>query len=47
VASHPEEEEMEVIFESGSSVQVGEPAADSVGLQVPTAQLCGKRERKM
>jgi len=45
-ASRLEEEEMEVIGESGSHVQVEVPEADSVGHRVPTARRCDKRGRK-
>jgi hypothetical protein len=46
VASHLEEEERGVIFESGSNVRAGVLAADLVGLQVPTAQRYDKKERE-
>lgn len=45
-ASRLEEEEMEVIFESGLCAQVGVAAADSVGHRVPSARRCDKRGRK-
>jgi len=45
-ASRLEEEEMEVIFESGSCAQVGVAAADSVGHRVPSARRCDKRGMK-